>query len=235
MKLILENWNKFVNEVEAEEPQELDAAAIVKLAFQKTDPSYLQKTLETRNSGTDAAGSTFASPTTAEALMSAEWQSYRHENLHDNVIGFSAKIPGILGIAKVSDLKSDARVRIQPSHGGENFVKNPKHPKAGQQVAELVTSYKKNLGDRDDKVDFTALILGHKDGIHNKTVDEKGKVIDPSSLVIYTFHPGAPTPPLDLITMPDVAKKFAKEGSAITTAAVAKTMGFYFVKNVDDL
>jgi hypothetical protein len=35
--------------------------------------------------------------------------------------------------------------------------------------------------------------------------------------------------------MPDVAKKFAKEGSAITTAAVAKTMGFYFVKNVDDL
>jgi hypothetical protein len=211
MKLILERWNQFVNEAETGDS--------VRQAFQNTDPGYLETSIKQRNPGPAAAGSTFSSPISVEELTNADWQPYDHPNISKPAIGFSAPIPGILGIAEIKDLPVDQPVRFQPAHGGKVTVRDEESPKFGQQLAEVVTQ----IPEGNRQVDHTTLILG-------PTKE------DPEQLTMWTFFPGDPTPKFPDITMDDIRSTFNSEEETISaTVADAIKMGYSFVKHVDEI
>jgi len=212
MKLILEKWNRYINEVEE---------SIVSQAFQNTDPEYLKTSVEQRNPGQAAAGSTFASPITVDELVSADWEPYDHPNINSPAIAFKAAIPGVLGIAEINDLPADQPVRFQPAHGGKVTVKDEGSPKFGQQLAEVVTQ----IPEGNRQVGHTTLILG-----------PSKNAPDPNQLTMYTFHPGDPTPKFPDITMDDVRDAFGSEEETINaTVADAAKMGYSFAKHVENV
>jgi len=83
-------------------------------------------------------------------------------------------------------------------------------------LAELLAPMPNGL----PKVKFTTIILG----------DAGGKE------VVYTFHPGAPSPMGEPVTIESVQRKFNTDSPAVpVTIGIAKKLGFLNVKNIDKL
>ena len=211
MKLLMENWRRFVNE--GADPE------VVRDAFANTPPDYMEASVKQRNPGPESAGSTFSSPTSVQELVSANWVPYNHPDIKSPAVGFKAPISGELGIAEISGLPDDQVVRFQPAHGGKVTVTDESSPKFGQQLAEVATDIP--AGNRS--VSHTTLILGPSPE-------------DPNKLRVWTFFPGDPTPKLPDITMDDVRRALgSKEEEIVATVADAKQMGYTFVKHAEGI
>lgn len=173
-----------------------------------TDPTYIEKTLATRNpSGAIQAGSVFLSPQTVESLKAADWEPFNHPAIQSPAIAFTAPIPGRLGVVPSSELPGTLPVRFQLSHGG-------KGGKSGT-AAEVVAAFDASLGE----VDSTTLIAGP---------DRQ----DPQKYVVWTFHPGDPSPQADEISIDSIKEEFP---DLRATVADARRLGFNFIKRVDRL
>mgnify|MGYP001257082858 CR=1 FL=1 len=208
-KTIIDTWRKFLRESTEEN--------IVISAFQNTDPGYLEASVNQRNPGPAAAGSTFLSSITVDELIGAQWVPYAHPDIMSPAIGYKANIPGTLGIANIASIPPGQPVKFQPAHGGKAVVREG--PKAGMVLAEVVTPIPQ--GERE--VEHTTLILGPSRE-------------DPSKMTMWTFFPGDPTPKFPDITIEDIREKFGTtEDTAIGTVADAISMGYNFVKHVDTL
>ncbi len=180
-----------------------DVAAI----FDNTDPAYIEKTLATRNpGGAIQAGSVFLEPQTLESLRGAAWKPLSHEAIKPPAIAYTAPIKGVLGVVPASRLPPETPVKFQLSHGGTGG-------KSGR-AAEAVASFNSNLG----AVPNTTLIAGPaKEG---------------GGHVVWTFHPGDPSPMGAEITMDEVLEKFP---GGRGTVADAVGFGFNFIKRVETL
>ena len=258
MKLILEKWNKFVNESEAEESQELDAAAIVrqataivKQAWDNTSESHLEEAFGQRAPG--GAGSTFDDGTTLDTLETANWHPHPHKNVREDPKtpgypkAFKTNIGGVLGMLPVGSLSDNQVVRFQPAHVGQakvpkNAPEKEKH-KIGKISYEAVATFK---GGRPQESHATLLIGPQWYPGHAK---------DSNKPVIWTFYPGDPTPPPDkgapqFIVEKDILTKTpntkevrsgfkSKEGEElqayIGTIADAKKLQFGNIKFVEGL
>tara|TARA_R110000824_G_scaffold24884_18_gene87176 strand:+ start:773 stop:1402 length:630 start_codon:yes stop_codon:yes gene_type:complete len=209
MKLLFENWRQYLNEDLRD----------VQQAFANADPSYLETSVNQRNPGPSSAGSTFLEPMTVQELTDADWTPYEHPNIMKPAVAYRANIPGILGIADIDSLSEDQPVRFQPAHAGKALVDDKNSPKHGQQLAEAVAV----IPDQDREVDHTTLILGpSKD--------------DPQQLTMWTFFPGDPTPKFPDITMEEVRATFgSEEQTVVGTVSDAKSMGYNFVKHVEQV
>ena len=209
MKLLFESWRRYLNE----------SIRTVQQAFGNTDPSYIETSIKQRNPGPGSAGSTFLEPVSPQELINAEWIPYDHPNIMEPAVAFKANIPGILGIADISSLPDDQTVIFQPAHGGKALVDDENNPKHGDQLAEVVAV----LPDSAREVDHTTLILGPSKN-------------DPRQLTMWTFFPGDPTPKFPDITMEDIRTTLRNsQESVMGTVSDAKSMGFNFVKHVDQV
>mgnify|MGYP003388602552 CR=1 FL=1 len=209
MKLLIENWNKFLNEKQ-------NAASMVASAFQNTDPKYLEDTLSTRTAGPGAAGSTFSGPTSIQDLIQAGWQPHPHPAINTSIgaIGFKAAIPGVLGIADIDEAPDE--VVFQPAHGGKAMTKEP-NPQTGE--PEVLAEVVADIPAAAREVRHTTLIIG-------PSREDKEK------LQVWTFHPGDPTPQLPEITMREVKERYNTTEDRIRGSKQdAVDMGYGFVKH----
>jgi len=186
------------------EPERADVSQII----DNTDPAYLQKTLDTRNPGGGIqAGSVFLSPQTPDSLKSADWTPLHSSAINPPGIAFTAPIPGILGITPIDVLPPGTPVRFQLSHGGAGG-------KSGVSM-EVVAQFNASLS----RVDNTTLIAGP-----SRT--------DPDKYVVWTFHPGDPSPMGQEITQSTVLSHFPDSRGTVEDAI---DLGFNFVKRVESL
>ena len=189
---------------ESLEPESVDVAQII----DNTDHAYLQKTLDTRNPGGGIqAGSVFQSPQTAESLKSASWSPLQSSAINPPGIAFTAQIPGTLGVTPIDALPPGTPVRFQLSHGGAGG-------KSGVSM-EVVAQFDSSLS----AVESTTLIAGPSRD-------------DPSKYVVWTFHPGDPSPMGKEITQSTVLKHFPDSRGTVEDAI---DLGFNFVKRVGTL
>ena len=101
MKLLLENFKKFINE----ETDKLDATENVRAAIQRSlDMPHFKKTFLTRNPGPESEGSTFNEPQTPETLMQAQWSEFSHPDIKAPAVGYKANIPGTMNLIRLTDL-----------------------------------------------------------------------------------------------------------------------------------
>jgi hypothetical protein len=190
-------------EIESEERNN-----IVSEIIDNTDPQYVEKTLSTRNpTGALQAGSVFDETQTAESLKSANWMPLNSPAIKSPAIAFTANIPGKLGIVPIERISDDTPVKFQLSHGGTGG-------KSGKAI-EVVSNFDANLA----RVNTTTLIAGPDQ-------------TDPNKYVMWTFHPGDPSPLSAEITEDIVKQKFPDMRG---TVADAKGLGFNFVKRVASL
>lgn len=110
-------------------------------AINNTDEDYFNKTLGIRNPGGSAEGSRFSEPQTKVSLKNATWEPYFHESIKSPAVGFSAKIPGIMGIVRLSDLPQDMTVVLTD-------------PKDTGKLSATVS------GPNGVKTDYTVILLG---------------------------------------------------------------------------
>jgi len=220
MKLILENWNKFLNE--GEEPLEERKGSkrqrkkIIKQAFLNTDPSYLESSIAQRTPGPESAGSTFSQPVTVRDLIQANWKPYNHPSISSPAMGFKAPIPGTLGIADINEAPDE--VIFQPAHGGKAMTKEP-NPQTGE--TEVLAEVVANIPEGAREAEHTTLLLGPSRE-------------DPEKIQVWTFFPGDPTPQLPEITMREVKEKHNTTEDRIPgTKQDAIDMGYGFVKHAD--
>lgn len=206
-------------EATAEEPKEKkedeSPKEIVVKAIDRTPKESMERSLKQRTPGEGSAGSTFLQPQTAESLKDADWKPLTHspENIRKDTIAFEADIPGKLGAADINDYPDDQPAVIQPSHLGKGIDRA-----SGKLMAEVGAV----LPDGLPTVDFTTIILGPKD--------------KPNEMVVYTFHPGPPSPYGAPIFLEDMKKEFnTDEDKILTTIGKAKELGFITIKHVNSL
>jgi len=206
MKLLFENWRQYMNE-------NMD---VVAEAFANTDPDYLARSIEQRTQGPGSAGSVFSQSTSIEDLINAPWKNYNHSAISSPAIGFKADIPGILGIADISDSKVPDEIMFQPAHGGKAMTKEP-NPETGQ--PEVLAEVVANIPENAREVQHTTLLIGPSRE-------------DPEKLQVWTFFPGDPTPQLPEITMREVQEKYDSTETQIRGSKQdAVDMGYEFVKH----
>jgi hypothetical protein len=209
MKLLFENWRKYLNE---------NTSTVVKQAFENTDPDYLARSIKQRTRGPDSAGSIFSQPVSIEDLVNTPWQPYNHPAISSPALGFKATIPGILGIAKITDSAVPDEIMFQPAHGGKAMTKEP-NPETGENevLAEVVA----NIAENTRGVQHTTLLIGPSRE-------------DPKKLQVWTFFPGDPTPQLPEITMRQIQEKYNTNETQIRGSKQdAIDMGYGFVKHAD--
>jgi hypothetical protein len=207
MKLLIENWNKFLNE-------EQDVASMVASAFQNTDPEYLERSIKQRTPGPEAAGSTFSGPVSIQDLIQAGWQPYKHPAISSPALGFKAAIPGVLGIADINEAPDE--VVFQPAHGGKAMTKEP-NPQTGE--PEVLAEVVADIPAAAREVGHTTLLIGPSRE-------------NPDKLQVWTFFPGDPTPQLPEITMREVKEKYNTTEDRIRGSKQdAIDMGYGFVKH----
>lgn len=193
-----------------------DIGEIVQQAIENTDPSYLEKTLGTRNPGPNAAGSTFKTKQSVESLKSANWETLKEgaSAISSPAIAYQADIPGLLGIVPIESISGGLDAAIQPAHAGKGIDRE-----TGKLMAELVAV----LPSKALEVDTTTIILGPSRE-------------DPKKLQVWTFHPGPPAPQGKPVFHEEVKAQFDAPGEAIPVKiSEAKKMGFKFVKNIPEL
>ena len=212
MKLLFENWRKYLNEA--------GNSDLVKQAFENTDSGHLAGSIKQRTPGPESAGSVFSQPTSIEDLANAPWAPYKHAAIKAPAIGLKAPIPGILGIAEITDPSIPDEIMFQPAHAGKAMTKEP-NPETGEHevLAEVVAP----ISEAGRMVEHTTLLLGPSRE-------------DPDKIQVWTFFPGDPTPQLPEITMRQVQKKYGTSKTQIRGAKQdAIDMGYGFVKHVDRL
>jgi hypothetical protein len=173
MKLLLENWRKYLTEEE-----EVSDSEIIGQAWENTSEGHLRKAFSQRAPG--GAGSTFDSGATLESLKNAGWGQHPDPNgyIREPARGFVTNdLGGVLGVLPVGSLPEQQQVRFQPAHMGQ--VKSD----TGETAYEAVSVFK---GGRP-QVDSTTLLIGPQ--------WFTGHAKDPEKPVIWTFYPGDPTPP----------------------------------------
>tara|TARA_R110000737_G_scaffold201802_2_gene221079 strand:+ start:4241 stop:4957 length:717 start_codon:yes stop_codon:yes gene_type:complete len=236
MKVLLENWRRYVNEEQAAgASQELDAAEIVRQAWENTSEGHLQKAFSQRAPG--GAGSTFDDGTTLETLRSAGWSPHPDPNAYvrDPARGFvTDAVGGVLGMLPVGSLPDQHEVRFQPAHMGQ--AKSD----TGEAAYEAVAGFE---GGRPPMTN-TTLLIGPQ--------WYQGHAKDAEKPVIWTFYPGDPAPPpakdaprfiveQDILTKtPNTQKiesgfedeKGGKMLAYVGTIADAKALGFGNIKYV---
>jgi|7_EtaG_2_1085326.scaffolds.fasta_scaffold08607_3 hypothetical protein len=210
MKNLLTEWRTFLKEA--------DTLDVVQGAFNNTDPEYLARSIQQRTKGPQSAGSVFSQPTSVEDIASASWKPYAHPAISSPAVGFKSPIPGILGVADITDSQIPDEIMFQPAHGGKAMTKDPS-PKTGEHevLAEVVADIPENARH----VAHTTLLLG-------PSREDKNK------LVVWTFHPGDPTPQLPEITLRDVQEKYNTNETQIRGSKQdAIDMGYGFVKHAN--
>ena len=206
MKLLLENWKRYLNE----------NMNLIAQAFENTDPEYLTRSIKQRTPGPESAGSTFSQPTSIEDLIRAPWKEYNHPAISPPAIGFKAAIPGVLGIADILDSTVPDEVMFQPAHGGKAMTKEP-NPDTGQ--LEVLAEVVANIPENAREVQHTTLLIGPSRE-------------DPEKLQVWTFFPGDPIPQLPEITMRQVQEKYGTNETQIRGSKQdAIDMGYGFVKH----
>ena len=213
MKLLFENWRKYLNE-ESDE----DTSTIVQQAFENTSADYLERSIKQRTRGPESAGSVFSQPTSIEDLINADWTPYEHSAISSPAIGFKASIPGVLGIADINDSTVPDEIMFQPAHGGKAMTKEP-NPETGEHevLAEVVA----NIPENTREVQHTTLLIGPSRD-------------NPEVLQVWTFFPGDPTPQLPEITMKKIQNEYNTSETQIRgTKQKAIELGYGFVKHAE--
>ena len=211
MKLILENWNKFINEQE-------EGPSLIATAFQNTDQGHLDASIEQRTPGPKSAGSTFSQPVSVQDLIQANWVPHPHPDITSPAMGFKAPIPGTLGMADINEAPDELQYWFQPAHGGKAMTKEP-NPQTGE--SEVLAEVVANIPEGARGVEHTTLLLGPSRE-------------DPEKIQVWTFFPGDPTPQLPEITMREVKEKYNTTEDRIPgTKQDAIDMGYGFVKHAD--
>lgn len=151
--------------------QEIVKTAINVMQENEDLKKYLEQTLSFR-AGTNPGhiGSYYPNLSPAqllEIIRNADWQPYQHPDIMDGCIAFSAKIPGINGLADLTKLPGDTPV----------ILIDPK--KTGKVSAAIDTTHAPETGREESQ---TIIILGPDEAV--------GK-----QYIVYTFHPGAPVRP----------------------------------------
>jgi hypothetical protein len=186
--------------------------------FDNTDIEYMESSLQQRNPGPKSAGSTFSSLVTFDDLKFADWQPSKDPAIKSPALGYTAAIPGLLGIAKLDTLSLNKKVVLQPAHKGKAKIKEG--PDAGKVPAECAT----NLSDSDrQSVDFTTLIIGpNKEGKH----------------VVYTFFPGPATFKFKEIPIDRIKDQLGyppETERIVVTVKEAIALGYNYCKNTPDI
>jgi len=114
-------------------------------AFDNTPKDYAKKVLGMRNPGKGSSGSTFLRKQTWAGLKKAKWKPYKHSSIKGPAEGYIAKIPGRMGLVKISSLPANAKVKLV----------DPKN--TGKVSAEV-------YGVPGEKVNFTVALVGPGDG-----------------------------------------------------------------------
>lgn len=89
----------------------------IKNALENTPPDYLSKMLAMRNPGPESQGSVFAEPQTKESLVAASWKPYNHPSIQSPAEGFTAEIPGNIGIVELAKLPDQMPVTLEDPKG----------------------------------------------------------------------------------------------------------------------
>ena len=208
MKLLFENWRKYLNE----------NMNLIAQAFANTDPEHLTRSIKQRTPGPESAGSVFSQSTSIKDLINAPWQKYNHPAILSPAIGLKANIPGILGIAKITDPTVPDEIMFQLAHGGKAMTKEP-NPETGQ--PEVLAEVVANIPDNAREVQHTTLLIGPSRE-------------DPEKLQVWTFFPGDPTPRGPEITMRQIQEKYGTNETRIRgTKQDAINMGYEFVKHAE--
>jgi len=216
MKLLLENWRRYLKE-------EVEVAPLLSLEeiWNNTSDEHLKTSFGQRSPG--GAGSTFEEGTTLESLKEAAWEPYTHEFIREPASGYRANnIGGVLGMLPSDEFPDDKEVTFQAAHMG-------KAQKDGKTIYEVVTTFD---GGRP-LVNHATLLVGPKwRAAHAK---------DPNKPVVWTFFPGDATPPPgNLIFAEDVEKlriekgkdKFGKP-SYVGNIGDAKELGYKNIKHLE--
>ena len=222
MKLLLENWRKYLRDEEKNlqeyRGRKRQRKKIIKQAFQNTDSEYLARSIKQRTPGPESAGSTFSQPTSIQDLVQATWKPYKHSAISSPAVGFKAPIPGVLGIADINEQNIPDEIMFQPAHAGKAMTKKP-NPETGK--PEVLAEVVANIPENARNVAHTTLILGPSKQVPNK-------------LQVWTFFPGDPTPQLPEITMRQVQEKYGTNETQIRGSKQdAIDMGYGFVKHAD--
>jgi len=109
--------------VESVNPEQNSEIDIVKILEEANQSGYLDQILKQRNpSSPEKAGSTFQTDLTSSDLVSANWIPYSHSAINPPAQGFSAPIPGTVGIVNLADLPEGTMVMLtdpKGTHGTE--------------------------------------------------------------------------------------------------------------------
>ena len=191
----------------------------IEQAFDNTDSTYMAKSLEQRNPGPAAAGSTFDSLTTFEDLKFANWKPANDPAIKPPGQGFITKqFGGTLGITEIDTLPMDQMVVLQPAHKGQAKIREGEHK--GKCPAECAAVLSKG---QLKKVDFTTVIIGPDR-------------VDPSKTIVWTFFPGPATFKFKEIPFEDLQTQFGTTDNQIRVSVEeAISLGYQFVKNVSEL
>lgn len=191
----------------------------IEQAFDNTDSEYMTKSLEQRNPGPNAAGSTFDSATTFDDLKYARWEPANDPAISAPGQGFvTTQFGGTLGITEIDTLPMDQIVVLQPAHKGQAKIREGEHK--GKCPAECAAVLSKS---QLKKVDFTTLIIGPDRA-------------DPDKLIVWTFFPGPATFKFKEIPFEDLQAQYGTTEKQIrVTVEEAIGLGYKFVKNVSEL
>jgi hypothetical protein len=129
-----------------------------------------QSTFTLRNPDSESEGSTFLTPLDAEDLLKASWEEYGHPAIVLPAIGFSANIPGTMGIVSLEKLPHETPCEMRQEHKGE-------FPFVSPVVA------RRHIQEKIQTVDFTVILLGPCSQPRH------------SDRIVFTFHPGPPMSP----------------------------------------
>jgi len=188
-------------------------------AFDNTDAGYMAKSLEQRNPGPKAAGSTFDSATTFEDLKTARWEKVNDPAIQAPGQGFTTtQFGGTLGITEIETLPMDQIVVLQPAHKGQAKIREGANK--GKCPAECAAVLSKG---QLKKVDFTTLIVGP-----DRT--------DPNKLIVWTFFPGPAAFKFKEIPFEDLQEQYGTTDNQIrVTVEEAIGLGYKFVKHVSEV
>ena len=144
-----------------------DVKAAVKAAIQNTLnvlPGYLEKTLEQRNPGPNAAGSVFLKSVSVEDLLNANWQKADFATVAPGCTAYVTPIPGHLGIESLSELDPQIEIVLDDR----------------KDTGKISATVSGVLGE---VVDFTTIIIGPEKGVMVVYTVHPGAPVHPSKVL----------------------------------------------------
>ncbi len=161
-----------------------NANALVADAFAASPADYLNRCLATRLEGApERAGSWYEAEVATsadnlrDALLSAAWVPYEHPAIMAPAQAFTAPLPGRNGMVALADLSPEAVVTLIDPKGGAQHWDGQRKVSAAVSMAET--------GAQPPHETHTTLLVGPASK-------------DDPTLVVWTFHPGAPCRPSEV-------------------------------------